>query len=141
MKFLSHTLEFKTSHPLEILDLTEEIKDFAESSKFNNGILMVSTFHTTTALVINERCEELQRDMLDFLTRLAPLKEKYRHNQVAVDGRQNAHSHLLSLLMSSQQSLILKNSKLQIGPWQSVFLIELDGPREQRKVNLNLMGV
>lgn len=140
MKFLNHHFEIKTQKPLEIIDISQEVRAFSENSELKNSLLIISSLHTTTALVINEKCEELQKDMLDFLTRLVPPQNHYRHNKIAVDGRPNAHSHLLSLLMSSQQSLVLKNGKLQLGEWQSIFLIELDGPREKRKVNLTLMG-
>lgn len=140
MKFENHTLEIKSSHPLEAIDITEEVRGFAGRSKIKNGILIVSSSHTTTALVINEKCDQLQKDMIDFLTRMAPPQGDYRHNKVAVDGRPNTHSHLLSLFMSSQQVVVLKSGDLQLGTWQSVFLIELDGPRDLRKVNLSLMG-
>ncbi len=139
MKFLTHSLEFKTQKPLDIIDISQEIRLFGENSGLKNALTIAATSHTTAALVINEKCAELQKDMMDFLTCLVPQAE-YRHNKIAVDGRPNTHSHLLSLLMSSQVTLVLKDSKLQLGNWQSVFLIELDGPREKRKVNLSLMG-
>lgn len=140
MIFHSHILEVSTKAPLEIIDISQSIRDFAENYEIKNGLLVAATFHTTAALVINEKCDELQKDMLEFMTRLVPPQGNYRHNKVAVDGRPNTHSHLLSLLMSSQQSLVLNNGKLQCGEWQSIFLIELDGPREKRKVSLTLMG-
>ncbi len=140
MKFSNHLLQIKTQKPLEIIDISHEVRAFAENSEIKDALLIISTSHTTTALVINEKCAELQKDMIDFLTRLAAPQGDYRHNKVAVDGRPNTHSHLLSLFMNSQVSLVLKDSKLQLGDWQSVFLIELDGPRETRKVNLTLMG-
>lgn len=140
MKFLTLSLEIQTRQPIEFVDLTEQIRGLAESSGLKNAFLMVASAHTTAAVVVNEKCPELQKDILDFLTRLVPPGEKYRHNQVAVDGRPNTHSHLLSLFMASQVSLMLKNSKLELGAWQSIFFVELDGPRENRKVNLTLMG-
>ncbi len=140
MKTLAKTLEFQTHKPLDFIDISHEVRDFAETCGLKNAILIVASSHTTTALVINEKCSELQKDMLDFLTRIVPPQSDYRHNKVAVDGRPNTHSHLLSLFMSSQQSLILQDSKLQLGTWQSIFLVELDGPRECRKVTLTLMG-
>lgn len=140
MKFLTELIELKTTSPLEIIDITEKVCAFAEGQSVQNGIVILSTQHTTTALVINEKCAELQKDMHDFLTRIAPPEENYRHNKVASDGRPNTHSHLLSLFMSGQQSIVIKDFKLQLGAWQSLFLIELDGPRELRKVNVTLIG-
>jgi thiamine phosphate synthase YjbQ (UPF0047 family) len=51
----------------------------------------------------------------------------------------NAHSHLLSMLLGSSESIPVVNGKLVIGQWQSVLLVDLDGPRD-RTVGVQLMG-
>lgn len=51
----------------------------------------------------------------------------------------NAHSHLLSMLLGSSESIPIVNGTMAIGQWQSVLLVDLDGPRT-RTVGVNLMG-
>jgi secondary thiamine-phosphate synthase enzyme len=51
----------------------------------------------------------------------------------------NAHAHLLAMLVGSSESLPLVDGVLQIGTWQSLLLLELDGPR-QRRVGVHIMG-
>ncbi len=51
----------------------------------------------------------------------------------------NAHAHLASMLLGSSESIPLADGALQIGTWQSLLLIELDGPRK-RKVGVHVMG-
>jgi thiamine phosphate synthase YjbQ (UPF0047 family) len=51
----------------------------------------------------------------------------------------NAHSHLLSMLLGSSESIPVVNGSLVIGQWQSVLLVDLDGPRD-RTVGIQLMG-
>ena len=51
----------------------------------------------------------------------------------------NAHSHLLSMLLGSSESIPVVDGKMVIGQWQSVLLVDLDGPRE-RTVGVQLMG-
>lgn len=51
----------------------------------------------------------------------------------------NAHSHLLSMLVGSSESIPVVDGKLMIGQWQSVLLVDLDGPRE-RTVGVQFMG-
>jgi thiamine phosphate synthase YjbQ (UPF0047 family) len=51
----------------------------------------------------------------------------------------NAHSHLLSMLLGSSESIPIVNGTLVIGQWQSVLLVDLDGPRT-RTVGVNLVG-
>ena len=51
----------------------------------------------------------------------------------------NAHSHLLSMLLGSSEAIPVVDGRMQIGQWQSVLLVDLDGPRE-RTVGVQLMG-
>jgi thiamine phosphate synthase YjbQ (UPF0047 family) len=53
----------------------------------------------------------------------------------------NAHSHLLSMIIGSPTLTIpIHNSTLQIGTWQSIMLIDFDGPRLGRTVGIQVMG-
>jgi len=51
----------------------------------------------------------------------------------------NAHSHLISMLLGSSESIPVVDAALTIGQWQSVLLVDLDGPRD-RTVGVQLMG-
>ena len=51
----------------------------------------------------------------------------------------NAHSHLISMLLGNSESIPVVNGKMVIGQWQSVLLVDLDGPRD-RTVGIQLLG-
>ena len=51
----------------------------------------------------------------------------------------NAHSHLLSMMLGSSESIPVVNGSMVIGQWQSVLLVDLDGPRD-RTVGIQLTG-
>lgn len=51
----------------------------------------------------------------------------------------NAHSHLLSMLLGSSETIPVVNGEMVIGQWQSVLLVDLDGPRN-RTVGIQIMG-
>mmetsp|Transcript_22627 Transcript_22627/g.67888 ORF Transcript_22627/g.67888 Transcript_22627/m.67888 type:complete len:230 (-) Transcript_22627:12-701(-) len=51
----------------------------------------------------------------------------------------NAHSHLGAMLLGSSESIPVVDGQLCIGQWQSVMLVDLDGPRD-RKVGLQALG-
>ena len=52
----------------------------------------------------------------------------------------NSHSHLLSILAGSgSESIPVVDGKIVLGQWQSVLLLDLDGPRD-RTVGVQLMG-
>lgn len=51
----------------------------------------------------------------------------------------NAHSHLISMLLGSSEGIPVVDGKMVIGQWQSVLLVDLDGPRD-RTVGIQLFG-
>ena len=64
--------------------------------------------------------------------------DKFSYEHDKIDN--NARSHLKSFLLSSSETLPVKNGKLDLGTWQSVFFIELDGPRTNRTITLTMVG-
>jgi secondary thiamine-phosphate synthase enzyme len=66
------------------------------------------------------------------------ITDKYSYSHDRIDN--NARSHLKSFLLSSSESLPVKNQKLDLGTWQSVFFVELDGPRRSRTITLTMVG-
>lgn len=51
----------------------------------------------------------------------------------------NAHSHLISMMLGSSECIPVVNGEMVIGQWQSVLMVDLDGPRT-RSVGVQLMG-
>lgn len=140
MQTFRETLTIKTVEPISFFELTEKVKNVVERSGIKNGIAVITTKHTTTAICINEKCEKLQEDMKEFLTKIAPPGKGYKHDHKTIDGRSNAHSHLMALLLRATESIPIVDGKLLLGTWQSVFFIELDGPRTERTVNVMILG-
>lgn len=140
MKHFTETITISTDEHLKFIDITDKVRDALAKSSIANGILNVYCNHTTASITINERCERLQKDMEDLLKKIAPRDDDYQHNVNTVDGRLNAHSHLMSLMLNSSESMPVTDGEMRIGEWQSVFFIELDGPRDDREVFISVMG-
>ena len=140
-----HTiLEISTTESIGIYDITEQIQDFVNETNIVAGQALVFSQRTTTALAINEYEERLLTDIKVYLRKLAPPQEKYLHNDlhlriVPPDEPENAHSHLMAMTLSSSEVVPIVAGKLMLGTYQSVMLIELDGPR-QRKLFVQLTG-
>ncbi len=141
MKLQKHTLEITTTLPIQIIDITEKISIWLKQlSEPLSGHLLIATQHTTAAIRINEKCAALEQDFLKLVQQWVPPLGNYDHNKVAIDGRPNAHSHLLAYFMSPSQTVAVINNQLQLGVWQKIFFLELDGPREMRKIELSLLS-
>jgi secondary thiamine-phosphate synthase enzyme len=134
------TIELETIESIQFIDITDRVCDEVVKSGIKNGVVNVFTSHTTTAIKINERCDRLQRDMEEHLSGLAPHDGDYLHNIDTIDGRSNAHSHLMSLMLNASESIPVVGGEVQMGHWQSVFFVELDGPRNSRVATISIVG-
>lgn len=140
MNFHIATIACKTTRPIDIIDITAEVRSALEESGLQQGTVTLLSRHTTACLNINEREERLMQDMTTWLKRFIPKDGDWLHNLETVDGRDNAHSHLLGLFMNSSETIPFTEGQLMLGEWQSIFFIELDGPRPKREVLVHIQG-
>jgi len=142
-----HTrISVTTRHPTEFVDLSEQVNALVADSGIHAGLVHVQSLHTTTAIVVNEHEPLLLADFAALLATTAPLESAYRHDDMsartvnlAPGERPNGHAHCRALLLGSSVSLNVADGILQLGRWQRLFLVELDGPRE-REVSVLLLG-
>jgi secondary thiamine-phosphate synthase enzyme len=140
MQFHIHTISRSTSLPVDIIDITEEVTRAVAACGLREGQVTIISQHTTAYVNINEKEPQLVHDMITFLKRMVPKDGEYLHNINPIDGRDNAHSHLMGLFMNSSETIPISGGALLLGQWQSIFLLELDGPRPERKVLLQISG-
>ena len=140
------TIQLTTTRPTEFVDLTGRIEAVVGVAGLRQGLVNVQTRHTTAAIVVNEHDPQLLADFDDLLAGLAPTAVRYRHDSRAAvhpDGaaadRPNGHAHCRALLLPASACLNVVDARICLGPWQRVFLVELDGPRE-REVSVLCMG-
>jgi secondary thiamine-phosphate synthase enzyme len=138
-------LAIRTREAVEVVDLTARIEAFLEKAALEAGWVNVQSRHTTTGIVVNENEPGLLRDALALLERLAPRGAGYAHDAlhlrpgVPPDERPNGHAHAKALLLRTAETVNVASGRLQLGTWQRVLLVELDGPRE-REVSLLALG-
>lgn len=139
-------LRTRTGHELEFLDITDRVRSEIARSGVTDGIVNVQTQHTTTAIVVNENEPMLLEDLARVLERWAPRCAVYRHDlrersetPEGKDERVNGHAHARAVALGASETLNVADGRLQIGRWQRIFLVELDGPQE-RAVSLVVMG-
>ncbi len=140
MNFHTAAIPCQTTRPIEIIDITTDVRAALEATGLQQGTITLLSRHTTACININEREERLQKDMATFLKRFIPKDGDWLHNLETIDGRDNAHSHLLGLFMNSSETIPFSEGKLMLGEWQSIFFIELDGPRPKREVLVHIQG-
>ncbi|MFA4640221.1 secondary thiamine-phosphate synthase enzyme YjbQ [Pyrococcus kukulkanii] len=114
-----------TSKEVEIIDITEKVREIVRKSGVEDGIVVVFTRHTTAGIIINENESGLISDLEKTLEKLIPKGAGYSHDRID----NNAHSHLRAIILGSSVVIPVENGRLALGTWQSVLFVELDGPR------------
>ena len=139
-------IELTTRRPTEFIDLTGRVQQVIAAAGFEFGIVNIQTLHTTTAIVVNEHEPLLLDDFHALLEQLAPSHGRYRHDDetartvnVTEGERANGHAHCRALFLPSSACLNVVGGRLQLGRWQRIFLVELDGPRV-RHVSVAMVG-
>jgi octaprenyl-diphosphate synthase len=142
---IAQRLRFESTHPTEFIDLTERIRAEVRRSGLTTGRVHLQSLHTTLGLTVNENEPLLLRDFEGLLERLAPDDATYEHDDfsrridIATDEPVNGHAHCRQLLLTGFATLLVEDGELVLGRWQSVFAVELDGPRE-RQLAMQLDG-
>lgn len=135
----------RTSAPVGVVDLTARVEEFLRSVALEAGWVNVQTRHTTTGICVNENEPLLVGDLVALLERLAPRGACYAHDALhrradaGPDERPNGHSHAKAVLLRTAETLNVASGRLQLGRYQRVLFVELDGPR-RREVSLLAMG-
>jgi len=121
-------LRIRTTAKRAMVDLTARVADIVARSGLAEGLCSVYVPHATAAIVINENDDpNVCTDVLDALDRLIPAGI-WRHDRVDA----NAASHIQATILGPGETIPVKDGRLQLGTWQAVMLVELDGPRERR---------
>src|SRR5262249_10341549 len=121
-------LRVRTAAKREMVDLTAQVAGIVGRSGLAEGLCSVYVPHATAAVVVNENDDpNVCVDVLDALDRLIP-PGVWRHDRV--DG--NAASHIQATILGPSETIPVRDGRLQLGRWQAVMLVGLDGPREGR---------
>ncbi len=131
MKSATEYLWFDTKEHREFINITEKVRDITASSGIHEGFVLVSAMHITAAVYVNDAETGLIADIDEWVEKLAPYRQDYRHHRT---GETNGDAHLKSLLIHHEVIVPITASKLDLGPWQQIYYAEFDGKRRKRVV-------
>ncbi|WP_247009501.1 secondary thiamine-phosphate synthase enzyme YjbQ [Halorientalis litorea] len=114
--------ETQTDDRVTVVDITDDVADALPADA--SGTCTVFVRHTTAAVSVNEAEPRLLDDIETAVAGLVP-ESGWHHDEL--DG--NADAHLRSMFLGRDVTLPVVDGSLDLGTWQSVLLVECDGPR------------
>jgi secondary thiamine-phosphate synthase enzyme len=117
-------LHLTSSRRIQAIDITAQLT----SRPWPDGLLLVSVEHTTAALFLGESGTEMFADYERVAGHLVEGYGPFRHETW---NPGNAQSHVLSSFIGTQRLLPISGGRLDLGTWQRLIFLELDGPRQR----------
>lgn len=124
-------IEISTTRGSEVIDITPQVQRAVRESCVTDGICLVYTLHTTTALIVNEAESGLLMDIIDKIKEIVP-RGGYMHGE-------NGPAHIQASILGNSVVIPVENGMPLLGTWQRILFVELDGPR-RRRVGVKVIG-
>jgi secondary thiamine-phosphate synthase enzyme len=117
-------LTVDTKSHRRVVDITELLAQEVRNAPDDSGLCHVFVLHTTACLTTADLDPGTDLDMLDAFVEMVPkLRYRHPHNPAHVGD------HIISSMIGPSVLVPYKNRELQLGTWQRIVLIEMDGPR------------
>lgn len=141
MQSIHKSVVVETQEKHQLLNLTAEVLKAVESSGIRSGFAGIYSQHTTASVFVSECQQALSHDVMEFFRQIVQEGLPYRHNSPEFSDcdRKNAAAHLRSLLLGQSVFVPIADGKPVLGQFQSIMLVEFDGPR-QRSLHLQVLG-
>jgi secondary thiamine-phosphate synthase enzyme len=145
-RVVNRKIALVSSLPTQFIDVTDQVVAVVRESGVENGVAVAFSAHTTAGVAINEAEPLLLDDMARMLERFASRDDDYQHDDLSIrtvnlepNERANGHAHCQRLFIGASESIPIVAGQLQMGRWQRIFFVELDGPRP-RHLLIQVMG-
>jgi len=128
----SETIKLKIKSQ-EFVEITDKVEKIVKTSEIQNGICTIFSAGGTSSVLINENEPMIIQDLKDSLEKIAPEEKIYHHAE-------NAYSHIRASFIGSSQTVPVKDSKVVLGTWQSIMIVNFDVDDREREVVVTVVG-
>lgn len=109
----------------EFIVVTDIIRQAVKESELLEGVVNIFLPHTTAGITINDKTQNVCRDMLVAFNKVYPVNGDYKHDAG------NSPAHIKSSILGSSACVLFKEGELLLGSWQEIYFCEFDGPKDK----------
>ena len=129
-------IHLKTTSHKQCVDITERVREIVHTSGVKAGLCHIMALHATAAIIVNENYDpDIGLDILKALDQAIPDHAGWIHDQVD----NNAQAHIKAAILGPSETVPIDNGDLNLGRWQGIMFVELDGPRSDRKISVQIV--
>ncbi|MDD5448806.1 MAG: secondary thiamine-phosphate synthase enzyme YjbQ [Actinomycetota bacterium] len=134
----SSSIALQTKGNTHIIDITPKVSEVLKKSGLKMGVVVLFVPGSTAGLTTVEYEPGLEEDLKEMFERIAPQGRGYHHNLRWNDG--NGHSHVRASLLGPSLVIPFEASRLLLGTWQQIVLIDFDNKPRSRRVLCQVLG-
>lgn len=117
-------LIIETTKKREVINITKKVQENLSASE--KGLCSLFIRHTTAAITTADLDPGTDKDMLEAIEEMTPdIDYRHPHNPSHVPD------HIWSSIIGSSLLIPYEDSKLKLGTWQEIVIIEFNGPRKR----------
>jgi secondary thiamine-phosphate synthase enzyme len=131
-------IKLETEGFSDIINITKKVDSIVRESGINNGLVNVSVVGSTASISTMEYEPALTEDVRDQLEEMVSSNKHTRHSQTW--GDDNGFSHIRATLIGPGIVIPLSQSKLVLGTWQQIVVIDHDNRPRSRRVFVQVIG-
>lgn len=133
-----HQFELKTSAETDIVDITDQAREFVAASGVACGLFTAAVPGSTASISTIEYESGVVEDLKRAIEEIAPRERTYAHDSRWGDG--NGHAHVRAALVKPSLSIPVAQGGLTLGTWQQLVLLDFDNRPRNRKICFHIMG-
>jgi len=134
----THNITLDTTGNGDVRDITSQLQECLSKSSLRDGIVTVFTPSATSAITSLEFEPGCIKDLERLFDEILAAEREYHHNARWGDG--NGHSHVRAALLKPSLTIPFVGSKLTLGTWQSIVLVDFDNRHRHRKLIVQIIG-
>jgi len=115
-------LELYSEGNFTVINVTERIREFVNSTGIKQGQVLIFYKHTTGGVIIGEHEPGIIADIQDMFESIVPIAHDYKHHLRAVDF--NGHAHVRSALLTISVTIPIQDGELLLGTHQEILVID-----------------
>jgi secondary thiamine-phosphate synthase enzyme len=131
-------IELRTQGNGQVLDITQQVSHQVQGSGLKNGMVILFTPSSTSALTTIEYESGAVYDLQQLFERIAPVDIDYRHNLRWGDG--NGFAHVRHALMGPSLTIPIADGQMTLGTWQQIVFIDFDNRPRSRSIVIQIHG-
>lgn len=123
----------------DVIDITPKLRNAVTQSGIPEGQVFAFVPGSTAGITTVEFEPGLVQDLKEFLEAVLPERRDYHHH--ATWGDDNGSSHVRAALLGPSLTIPFAGSKLLLGTWQQVVLVDFDTRSRERTIVVQVCGL